>query len=123
MASPWFLTDELHSSPGGYRRRASITIERAERINHCAMMFPACQQGMAEGDGEMNQQEDAWTRVMRLMRDLEALLLSIKEAAVPVLTTGDADQAWRTRRFLRLADRLLEDMQGLNFASDEPAGD
>lgn len=68
----------------------------------------------------MNEPEDAWTRVMRLMRDLEALLLGIKEAAVPVLTTGDADQAWRTRRFLRLADRMLEDMHGLRFATEEP---
>jgi hypothetical protein len=69
----------------------------------------------------MDQQQDAWTRVLDLMRDLEALLLVIKEAAVPVLTIGDADQAWRTRRFLRLADRLLEDMHSLRFASEEPA--
>jgi hypothetical protein len=68
----------------------------------------------------MNQHEDAWTRVLGLMRDLEVLLLVIKEAAVPVLTTGEAEQAWRTRRFLRLADRLLEDMHGLHFASEEP---
>ena len=53
------------------------------------------------------------------MRDLEALLLVIKEAAVPVLTTGEPDQAWRTRRFLRLADRMLEDMHVLQFASEE----
>ena len=71
----------------------------------------------------MNEQEDAWTRVLRLMRDLEALLLVIKEAAVPVLTTGEPDQAWRTRRFLRLADRMLEDMHVLQFASEEPMGD
>jgi hypothetical protein len=69
----------------------------------------------------MDQQQDSWTRVLDLMRDLEALLLVIKEAAVPVLTIGDADQAWRTRRFLRLADRLLEDMHSLRFASEEPA--
>ena len=69
----------------------------------------------------MEQQEDAWTRVLGLMRDLEALLLAIKEAAVPVLTTGEPDQAWRTRRFLRLADRLLEDMHGLQFVSEESA--
>ena len=36
----------------------------------------------------MKEQEDAWTRVLRLMRDLEMLLLVIKEAAVPVLTAG-----------------------------------
>jgi hypothetical protein len=78
---------------------------------------------MAEGERGMNEQEDAWTRVLRLMRDLEALLLVIKEAAVPVLTTGEADQAWRTRRFLRLADRLLEDMHVLQFSSEESTGD
>jgi hypothetical protein len=70
----------------------------------------------------MNQQEDAWTRVLDLMRDLEALLLGIKEAAIPVLTSAEPDQAWRTRRFLRLADRMLEDMHSLHFASDEPNG-
>ena len=70
----------------------------------------------------MNQEEDAWTRVLDLMRDLEALLLVIKEAAVPVLTIGEPDQAWRTRRFLRLADRLLEDMHVLRFASEDPGG-
>ena len=67
----------------------------------------------------MDQQEDAWTRVIGLMRDLEMLLLVIKEAAVPVLTAGEPDQAWQTRRFLRLADRMLEDMHGLQFASDD----
>jgi hypothetical protein len=67
-------------------------------------------------------EEDAWTRVLRLMRDLESLLLTIKEAAIPVLTTGDADQAWRTRRFLRLADRMLEDMHTLEFGSEEQNG-
>ena len=71
----------------------------------------------------MNEGEDAWTRVLGLMRDLEVLLLGIKEAAVPVLTTGDPDQSWRTRRFLRLADRMLEDMHGLHFATEEPDGD
>jgi hypothetical protein len=71
----------------------------------------------------MSEQEDAWTRVMGLMRDLEALLLGIKEAAVPVLTTGDPDQSWRTRRFLRLADRMLEDLHGLRFATEDPDAD
>jgi hypothetical protein len=71
----------------------------------------------------MDQQEDAWTRVLALMRDLEMLLLVIKEAAVPVLTTGEPDQAWRTRRFLRLADRMLEDMHALRFASDDTTED
>jgi hypothetical protein len=70
----------------------------------------------------MKEQEDAWTRVLRLMRDLEMLLLDIKDAAVPVLTTGEPEQAWRTRRFLRLADRMLEDMHGLQFASEDPNG-
>jgi hypothetical protein len=48
------------------------------------------------------------------MGDLEALLLTIKEAAVPVLTGSDPSlEAWRARRFLRLADRMLEDMHAL----------
>ena len=71
----------------------------------------------------MNEGEDAWTRVLGLMRDLEMLLLAIKEAAVPVLTTGEPDQAWRTRRFLRLADRMLEDMHALRFATEDATGD
>jgi hypothetical protein len=70
----------------------------------------------------LNDVEDAWTRVLRLMRDLEALLLAIKEAAIPVLTSGTPDEAWRTRRFLRLADRMVEDMHGLQFGSEEPNG-
>jgi hypothetical protein len=70
----------------------------------------------------MNDAEDAWTRVLRLMRDLEALLLDGKEAAIPVLTTGTPDQAWRTRRFLRIADRMLEDLHHLQFATEEPNG-
>jgi hypothetical protein len=70
----------------------------------------------------MSEQEVAWVRVVALMRDLEALLLAIKEASVPVLTTGDAEQAWRTRRFLRLADRMLEDMHGLSFIAEGSNG-
>jgi hypothetical protein len=78
---------------------------------------------MAEGErDEMDEEEDAWTRVLRLMRDLEASLLGLKEAAIPVLTTGDPEQAWRTRSFLRLADRMLEDMHGLRFGTEEPNG-
>ena len=68
----------------------------------------------------MDDLEDAWTRVVGLMRDLEALLLVIKEAAIPVLTTGSPDEAWRTRRLLRLADRMVEDLHGLQLASQEP---
>jgi hypothetical protein len=75
-----------------------------------------------KGMGQMDEQEDAWARVLRLMRELEALLLAIKEAAIPVLTVAEPDQAWRTRRFLRLTDRMLEDMHGLQFATDEPIG-
>jgi hypothetical protein len=67
----------------------------------------------------MDDLEDAWTRVVRLMRDLEALLLVIKEAAIPVLTTGTPDQAWRTRRLLRLADRMVEDLHALQLATQE----
>jgi hypothetical protein len=70
----------------------------------------------------MDGGEDAWTHVLRLMRDLEALLLVIKEAAIPVLTTGTPDEAWRTRRLLRLADRMVEDLHGLQFGSEEPNG-
>ena len=77
---------------------------------------------LRKGRGEMYEQEDAWTHVQRLMGDLEALLLSIKEAAVPVLATGEPDQAWRARRFLRLADRMLDDMHSLQLASEEPNG-
>jgi hypothetical protein len=86
------------------------------------MMFQAVPVGMAEGGLAMNGEEDAWTRVQQLMHDLEALLLGIKEAAVPVLTTGSPDHAWRTRRLLRLADKMLEDMHTLQFASEEPNG-
>jgi hypothetical protein len=67
----------------------------------------------------MDDLEDAWTRVVRLMRDLEALLLVIKEAAIPVLTTGTPDRAWRTRRLLRLADRMVEDLHALQLATQE----
>jgi hypothetical protein len=70
----------------------------------------------------MDDLEDAWTRVLRLMRDLEALLLAIKEAAIPVLTAGTPDQAWRTRRFLRLADRMVDDLHTLEFAAEEQDG-
>jgi hypothetical protein len=70
----------------------------------------------------MDVEEDAWTRVLRLMRELETLLLAIKEAAVPVLATGTPDQAWRTRRLLRLADRMVDDLHTLQLASQEPNG-
>jgi hypothetical protein len=65
--------------------------------------------------GILSQQEDALARVMSLMRDLEVLLIAIKEAVIPVLTSsGDPTQAaWRARSFLRLADRMLEDMHDL----------
>jgi hypothetical protein len=70
----------------------------------------------------MDDLDDAWTRVLRLIRDLEALLLAIKEAAIPVLTTGTPDQAWRTRRLLRLADRMTDDLHSLQLAPGEPNG-
>ncbi|MGA7988943.1 MAG: hypothetical protein WCB51_11165 [Candidatus Dormiibacterota bacterium] len=65
--------------------------------------------------GTVNEQEDALARVMNLMRDLENLLIQIKEAVIPVLVgTGEPTQAaWRARSFLRLADRMLEDMNDL----------
>jgi hypothetical protein len=86
------------------------------------MMFLRAGSGMAEGGLAMDELEDAWTRVLRLMRELEALLLTIKEATIPVLTAGTPDQAWRARRFLRLADRMVEDLHGLQFGSGEPNG-
>jgi hypothetical protein len=86
------------------------------------MMFERAGSAWRKGDWDMNDVEDAWTRVLRMMRDLEALLLDAKEAAIPVLTTGTPDQAWRTRRFLRIADRMLEDLHNLQFATEEPNG-
>jgi hypothetical protein len=52
---------------------------------------------------------------MNLMRDLERLLIEIKEAVIPVLVGPNEpiETAWRARTFLRLADRMLEDMQDL----------
>ncbi len=65
--------------------------------------------------GTVDEQDDALARVMDLMRDLENLLIQIKEAVIPVLVgTGEPTQAaWRARSFLRLADRMLEDMNDL----------
>jgi len=66
------------------------------------------------GDEWQIETEETLPRVISLMGDLEALLLTIKEAAVPVLTGSDPSlEAWRARRFLRLADRMLEDMHAL----------
>jgi hypothetical protein len=63
----------------------------------------------------LSEQDDALARVMELMGDLEALLIAIKEAVIPVLIgTGEpTEAAWRARSFLRLADRMLEDMNEL----------
>jgi hypothetical protein len=63
----------------------------------------------------LSEQADALARVMELMGDLEALLITIKEAVIPVLVgTGEpTEAAWRARSFLRLADRMLEDMNEL----------
>ena len=63
----------------------------------------------------MNEQGDALARVTNLMRDLERLLIEIKEAVIPVLVGSDEpiETAWRARTFLRLADRMLEDMHDL----------
>jgi hypothetical protein len=65
--------------------------------------------------GIVNEQGEAFARVMNLMRDLESLLVEIKEAVIPVLVgTGEPTQAaWRARSFLRLADRMMEDMHDL----------
>jgi hypothetical protein len=63
----------------------------------------------------LSEQDDPLARVMELMRDLETLLITIKEAVIPVLVgTGEpTEAAWRARSFLRLADRMLEDMNEL----------
>jgi hypothetical protein len=63
----------------------------------------------------VSEQEDALARVMNLIRDLERLLIEIKEAVIPVLVSSNEpiETAWRARTFLRLADRMLEDMQDL----------
>ena len=69
----------------------------------------------------MDSGEDTWTHVLRLMRGSRRCCV-IKEAAIPVLTGGSPDQAWRTRRFLRLADRMVEDMHGLQFVRRSRTG-
>jgi hypothetical protein len=63
----------------------------------------------------VSEQEDALARVMNLMRDLEHQLIAIKEAVIPVLVGANSpiETAWRARTFLRLADRMLEDMHDL----------
>jgi hypothetical protein len=73
--------------------------------------------------GTVDEQGDALARVMDLMRDLENVLIQIKEAVIPVLVgTGEPTQAaWLARSFLRLADRMLEDMKDLRRSVD-PAG-
>jgi hypothetical protein len=65
--------------------------------------------------GPVDEQDDALAHVMNLMQELERLLLTIKEAVIPVLTgTGEPTAAAeRARSFLRLADRMLEDMNEL----------
>ena len=52
---------------------------------------------------------------MNLIGDLERLLIEIKEAVIPVLVGSNhpIETAWRARTFLRLADRMLEDMHEL----------
>jgi hypothetical protein len=68
-----------------------------------------------QGGDFVSEQEDALARVMELMRDLERLLIAIKEAVIPVLVGSKEpiETAWRARTFLRLADRMLEDMHDL----------
>jgi hypothetical protein len=63
----------------------------------------------------LREHDDALARVTDLIRDLETLLVDIKEAVIPVLVgTGEpTESAWRARSFLRLADRMLEDMHDL----------
>jgi hypothetical protein len=68
-----------------------------------------------KGGSSLNEQEDALARVLALMRELERVLIEIKEAVIPVLVGSDEpiETAWRARTFLRLADRMLEDMNDL----------
>jgi hypothetical protein len=63
----------------------------------------------------LSEQEDALARVLNLMRELEGVLIAIKEAVIPVLvgSSEPIETAWRARTFLRLADRMLEDMHDL----------
>ena len=63
----------------------------------------------------MSEQEDALAHVLALMRELERVLIEIKEAVIPVLVGSNEpiETAWRARTFLRLADRMLEDMDDL----------
>lgn len=63
----------------------------------------------------MIEQEDPLARVLSLMKELERLLIAIKEAVIPVLVGSNEpiETAWRARTFLRLADRMLEDMHDL----------
>jgi hypothetical protein len=86
------------------------------------MMFERPVRAAIRGTGQVDEQFDAWTHVTNLMYELEGMLLVIKEAAIPVLKDGEPDQAWRTRRFLRLADRMLEDLHALHFTSEGPNG-
>jgi hypothetical protein len=63
----------------------------------------------------LSEQEDALARVLSLMHELEGVLIAIKEAVIPVLvgSSEPIETAWRARTFLRLADRMLEDMHDL----------
>jgi hypothetical protein len=66
----------------------------------------------------MSDSDGTLPHVAMLMVELETLLLQIKEASIPVLTSRDPGlEAWRARRFLRLADRMLEDMHDLLVGS------
>jgi hypothetical protein len=68
-----------------------------------------------KGGSSLSEQEDALARVLALMRELERVLIEIKEAVIPVLVGSNEpiETAWRARTFLRLADRMLEDMHDL----------
>jgi|GEM_PF-6547846 len=68
-----------------------------------------------KGGIHLSEQEDALARVLALMRELERVLIEIKEAVIPVLVGSNEpiETAWRARTFLRLADRMLEDMHDL----------
>lgn len=68
----------------------------------------------------MDEQGEALARVTRLMRELEALLLEIKEATIPAIVGGAASGAARARHILRLADRMLEILHEHHIGDSRP---
>src|ERR1700693_5042834 len=101
----WTLDRQPHSTracaPGQVRSNAPSASDLCKDCGRC--------QPVPMGDS-MSEQEDSLARVMNLMRDLERLLIEIKEAVIPVLVGSNEpiETAWRGRTFLRLARRMPE---------------